>query len=61
MAEPSDGRGETETEAEEIDREMEMIEREGGGAAEAGPVRRLAFLLLAVMIAALAFWYFSRG
>ena len=57
MSQPPD-RG-SKIEAEEIDREMEMIEREGGGVAEAAPLRRLAYLAAIVVVLGVL-WYFWR-
>jgi hypothetical protein len=58
MAEPPDRRRESET--EEIDREMEMIEREGGGPGEAAPFRRLVLVIVTAALVFLALWYFSH-
>jgi hypothetical protein len=48
MTEPSKERNESE--AREIDREMEIINREGGGTTEAAPLRRLGYLLAVVLV-----------
>jgi hypothetical protein len=43
----------------ELEREMEMIEREGGGPGESAPLRRLGILLLVVLVIA-GLWYLLR-
>jgi hypothetical protein len=48
------------SEKDELRREMEMIEREGGGAGESAPLRRLAFVALAALVIFLAFRFLSR-
>jgi len=58
MAQPPDRHSEGET--EEIDREMEMIEREGGGVGEAAPFRRLVLVVVTAALVFLALWYFWR-
>jgi hypothetical protein len=47
-------------ETEEIDREMAILDKVGGGATEAAPLRRLAYLAIALIaifvVARLFFW-----
>jgi hypothetical protein len=55
MATPSER--DREREAQETDREMEILNREGGGATEGAPLRRLAYVAVAVIVA-LVVWRF---
>jgi hypothetical protein len=51
--------GDPGSEKKELRREMEIIEREGGGAGESAPLRRLAFVALAAVVVFLAFRFLS--
>jgi len=58
MADPS--KPDEERETEEIDREMAILDKVGGGATEAAPLRRLAYLgiglIVVFVVARLFFW-----
>lgn len=57
MAQPPDRR---DSEAGEIEREMKMIEREGGGFGESTPFRRLVVFGAIAAVVVLALWYLVR-